>query len=147
MTLGFVVVVGRARRPRIAVVMPPTQAFAVLKGEYQPVSSAASDPSPAPFDVHRAHARKERELADPDALLTYLSSRQHLHPHATVHEVLDATIGSMGCCPRAIDRALEWLGIERTRAIGRLRRSELVQLARAVHRFWMQNLEAANADV
>jgi hypothetical protein len=75
---------------------------------------------------------------DSDALLGYLTSRQHLHPHAPVLQVLDQTIDVFGCCPNAVRRALPWLGIAPGTSIGRLRRSELVQLARAVHRFWTQ---------
>jgi len=77
---------------------------------------------------------------DPDAILNHLTSRQHLHPHRAVRAVLDETTEAFGCCPRAIERGIEWLGIEPDRAIGRLRRSEIVQLARAVHRFWMQSV-------
>jgi hypothetical protein len=80
---------------------------------------------------------------DADVILNHLMSRQHLHPHRPVKDVLDETTRAFGCCPRAIDRGIEWLDIDPTRAVGRLRRSELTQLARAVHRFWMQNLEAA----
>jgi hypothetical protein len=77
-------------------------------------------------------------------MLDHLTSQQHLHPHRTVKDVLDETTTAMGCCPRAIQRGIEWLGIDPARAIGRLRRSELVQLARAVHRFWMQNAGVAS---
>lgn len=76
---------------------------------------------------------------DSDAILTYLTTRQHLRPHARISEILDQTTEAFGCCPAAIARALEWLGIEGDTSIGRLRRSELVQLACAVHRYWMQN--------
>jgi len=76
---------------------------------------------------------------DSDAILAYLTTRQHLRPHLPATEVLDETVEAFGCCPQAIKRGIDWLGIEPSRPIGRLRRTELVQLARAVHRFWMQN--------
>jgi hypothetical protein len=77
--------------------------------------------------------------ADVGAILSHLTDRQHVHPHATVGSVLGETTEQLGCCPVAIEQALEWLGVEPTRAIGRLRRTELMQLANAVHRFWRQN--------
>jgi hypothetical protein len=82
---------------------------------------------------------------DSDAILAHLTSRQHLHPHAPVAQILEQTTELFGCCPAAIERGIDWLGIEPARPIGRLRRSELVQLARAVHRFWMQNVNSASA--
>jgi len=80
---------------------------------------------------------------DSDAILRHLTTRQHLHPQRPVKEVLDETTELFGCCPAAISRGVEWLGVDPDRAIGRLRRTELVQLSRAVHRFWTQNLAAA----
>ena len=82
-----------------------------------------------------------------DAILQYLTTRQHLRPHLAVIDVLDQTTERFGCCPLAIRRALQWLGIDGNRRIGRMRRSELVQLARAVHRFWMQNAAAAAEQI
>jgi hypothetical protein len=79
-----------------------------------------------------------------EVILNHLTSQQHLHPHRTVGQVLDETVEAFGCCPQAIERGIEWLGIEADRAIGRLRRSELVQLSKAVHRFWTQNIQAAS---
>jgi hypothetical protein len=75
-----------------------------------------------------------------EAILSYLTTWQHLRPHLAIAQILDQTTQEFGCCPQAITRALQWLRIDGSQAIGRLRRSELVQLARAVHRFWMQNL-------
>jgi hypothetical protein len=82
---------------------------------------------------------------DSDVILAHLTSRQHLHPHMPLAQILEQTTELFGCCPAAIQRGIQWLGIDPARAVGRLRRSELVQLARAVHRFWMQNASAASA--
>ena len=71
-----------------------------------------------------------------NAIVALLTDRQHLRPHLSVREVLEQATRELGCCPIAIARAAEWLNLDATRAIGRLRRSELLQLARAVHRFW-----------
>src|SRR5262245_28162685 len=82
---------------------------------------------------------------DSDAILRYLTHRQHVHPRQSIKDALNETTDIFGCCPKAIVRGISWLGIDPTRTIGRLRRSELVQLSRAVHRFWMQNAVAAAA--
>ncbi len=79
-----------------------------------------------------------------DIILNYLTTRQHVAPHAPIAAQIERTTEEFGCCPQAIERAIEWLGIDGRRPIGRLRRSELVQLSRAVHRFWMQNRAAAS---
>lgn len=84
----------------------------------------------------------------PDSIVQLLTNRQHLRPHLSVREVLEQAITELGCCPIAIDRATQWLNLDTTRAIGRLRRSELLQLSRSVHRFWRasSSFTAANAD-
>ena len=51
---------------------------------------------------------------------------------------MELTIERFGCCPVAIARSLEWLRLDGGSAIGRLRRSEPVQLARVIHRYWAQ---------
>jgi hypothetical protein len=81
--------------------------------------------------------------ADASAILTFLTTKQHLRPHTPIGEVLRQTTQLFGCCPQAIERGMDWLGIENERPIGRFRRSELVQLANAVLRFWMQNIAIA----
>jgi hypothetical protein len=83
----------------------------------------------------------------PDSIVELLTNRQHLHPHTSVHEVMAQATGELGCCPIAIDRAIRWLNLDPTRAIGRLRRGELLQLARSVHRFWHAQVAAADVDV
>ena len=77
-----------------------------------------------------------------DAILKHLTARQHVRPHQSILELLDETTELLGCCPAAIRRGIAWLGIDPARLVGRLRRSEIVQLARAVHRFWMQSVPA-----
>jgi hypothetical protein len=81
--------------------------------------------------------------ADASAILAFLTSRQHLRPHTPIGEILQQTMQIFGCCPQAIERGMDWLGIEAERPLGRFRRSELVQLANAIFRFWMQNLAIA----
>jgi hypothetical protein len=73
-----------------------------------------------------------------DRLLEVLTTRQHLNPHEPVEQSLTHTVESMNVCPNAIAHALRWLQIDPSTLIGRLRRTELTQLARSIHRFWRQ---------
>ena len=83
-----------------------------------------------------------RRLLRPDAddILDDLTSRQHLKPHTPVSEALTESAATVGFCPGVIGRALHWLQLEPAVAIGRLRRTQLTQLARCVHRFWRQDV-------
>jgi hypothetical protein len=76
--------------------------------------------------------------ADFHNLLESLTTRQHLAPHEPLADALARTIDSLGVCPNAIEQALAWLSLDPSTSIGRLRRTELTQLARSVHRFWRQ---------
>ncbi len=69
---------------------------------------------------------------DADALLAALTTLQHTYPH----KALRAVISDTRACPVAAERAIEWLGLDGDVAIGRLKRAELIQLARSLHRFW-----------
>ena len=82
---------------------------------------------------------------DVDQILSALSLRQHLRPHETVENSLKAMVGALGVCPDAVASAITWLGLDRARCIGRLRRTELVQLVRAIHRNWAQNVRESVA--
>ncbi len=75
-------------------------------------------------------------LADAETLLRDLTTRQHLAPHRPLRDVLADT----RACPRAAERAIEWLGLSGDVAIGRLKRAEVIQLARSLHRFWRRAL-------
>lgn len=67
-----------------------------------------------------------------------LTTQQYLRPHQPVREVLRAAMDQLGCCPRAIERALQWLQVDAAQPVGRLRRSELIQLGKSISRFWHQ---------
>jgi len=84
--------------------------------------------------------------ADFENLLTMLTSSQHLRPHDSVHAVLTATVDQLGVCPNAVENGLQWLQLDGSQPIGRLRRTELMQLARTVHRFWRQQLASQPAQ-
>jgi hypothetical protein len=90
------------------------------------------------------HADIRRLLdADFQNLLDELTSRQHLNPHEPVGSVLARTVDCLGVCPVAIEQATKWLSLDVSTPIGRLRRTELTQLARSVHRFWREQRENA----
>ena len=80
--------------------------------------------------------------ADLQNLLDALTTRQHLNPHEPLGDALARTVDSLGVCPDAIEHALRWLSLDPSVSIGRLRRTELTQLARSVHRFWRPQRQA-----
>ena len=86
-------------------------------------------------------SRKVLSIED-EQILQVLTRRQFTHPHAPLREALSATIEELGCCPVAIDSAMRWLQLNWDQPIGRLRRTELTQLARSIHRFWRQSVTA-----
>ena len=78
--------------------------------------------------------------ADDQQILDVLTRRQFTHPHTPLKEALEATTEELGCCPDAIAAAMQWLQMDWNLPIGRLRRTELTQLARSVYRFWRQSV-------
>lgn len=76
--------------------------------------------------------------ADSDQILAYLLARQHLNPHKLLGEVLDAAGSAFSWCPNAARTAVDWLSLNTDQAVGRLRKTELIQLSRSIHRFWLQ---------
>jgi hypothetical protein len=87
--------------------------------------------------MNRAYL-KRLVASESDAILNRLTSSQHLQPHRALGEVLRQTIDELGCCPVAVDRAMQRLRLDWSQPIGRLRRTELTQLARSIFRFWRQ---------
>ena len=75
-----------------------------------------------------------------DQVLSVLTRRQYTHPHAPLRQMLAETIEEIGCCPVAVSAAMEWLHVNPDQPIGRLRRTELTQLARSIERFWRQSV-------
>ncbi|MGB7158655.1 MAG: hypothetical protein WBD40_11350 [Tepidisphaeraceae bacterium] len=78
-------------------------------------------------------------VSECETLLEALSTRQHLRPHERLADALSCASADLGVCPSAIDAAMRWLDLDPARSIGRLRRTELMQLARSIHRFWRQH--------
>lgn len=83
---------------------------------------------------------------DFDNLLEVLSTRQHLRPHEPVASSLEHAIDALGVCPGAVAQAIQWLQIDPQASVGRLRRTELTQLARSIHRFWRQRSSESAAQ-
>ena len=85
---------------------------------------------------------------DADGILRELTTRQHLTPHRPVGQVVAETAERVGACMVAADRAMERLQLDRDGSIGRLRRGELIQLARGMYRLWARALarDSAAAD-
>lgn len=81
-----------------------------------------------------------RRLRTPtsDDILADFTSRQHLNPHRPLGQALADSAAELGFCPDAAVRAVQWLGLDPAVSVGRLRRTELTQLARCVYRFWRQ---------
>jgi hypothetical protein len=71
-----------------------------------------------------------------ERIVTALQRQQFVWPHQQIAQALERARGETGFCPQAAERALDALGIDSARQVGRLKRCELVQLARAVERFW-----------
>lgn len=74
--------------------------------------------------------------ATPEQILEHLTVRQHVMPHRPLGEALNELCQQVGTCPVAVNRAADWLEFPSDLSFGRLRRSELVQLSRSIHRFW-----------
>jgi len=83
---------------------------------------------------------------DEEQVLAVLTRRQHVNPHAKLSEVLRGTIDELHCCPDAVHRAMEWLQLDWQVAVGRLRRTELTQLARSIYRLWRQSAMASESE-
>ena len=92
--------------------------------------------------MDRSYLRRLRS-PDSDEILSDLTTRQHLNPRNPLAEVLADAARLVGFCPDAATRALEWLELDPAVAVGRLRRTELTQLARCIYRFWRQSQPAA----
>ena len=82
-----------------------------------------------------------RATRDAEAMVTVaaLQKQQFVRPHQTVLQALLGVGQEVRLCPTAVERAMNWLQIDAQKAIGRLRKSELLQLARSIQRFWRQN--------
>ena len=81
-----------------------------------------------------------------ERIVDALSERQHLRPHQAIGEAVAAVGENLGVCPQAAAEAINSLHIDASRPIGRLRRTELTQLARTIHRLWRQSVAAPSGQ-
>ena len=88
--------------------------------------------------MNRSYLRRLRSPSSDD-ILDALTVRQHVNPHRPLGQTLTEAAEQVGFCPDAATRAVEWLGLDPAASVGRLRRTELTQLARCVYRFWRQS--------
>jgi hypothetical protein len=77
-------------------------------------------------------------LLSADMIQDSLMRRQFLRPHQPLSAALGDVAAELAVSPDAVSQTLAWLDVEATRPIGRLRRTELTQLARSLHRHWRQ---------
>lgn len=73
-----------------------------------------------------------------ERIIAQLQTAQHLWPHELVQQAVQRAGQETGFCPDAAQRAMRLLQLDSSRQIGRLKRCELVQLGRAIHRQWLQ---------
>ena len=66
-----------------------------------------------------------------------LQNVQHLWPHEPIRAALQRAGDASGFCPDAAARATQLLQLDASRQIGRLKRCELLQLGRTIHRLWL----------
>lgn len=71
---------------------------------------------------------------DASTILDALTRWQHVRPRMTTIQVAGLVGREVGCCPEIPQRAVNWLGLDPSASVGRLRRTELIQLARSMHR-------------
>jgi len=76
---------------------------------------------------------------DADVVVQALTQRQFVRPHQPLREALAEVIDELHCCAIAVERAVQWLQMGWDQPIGRLRRTELIKLARVIHRFWNES--------
>lgn len=69
-------------------------------------------------------------------IIEQLQTEQFIRPHQAVAEAMERARQVIGFCPDAAAHALRWLEIDATVKVGRLRRTELLQLARCLERAW-----------
>jgi hypothetical protein len=80
-----------------------------------------------------------RQIADA------LEQRQYTHPHQLVRDALEEIRESVGFGDDIASEALERMGVNTEAQIGRLRHTELLQLARSIARFWRESVPMAIA--
>lgn len=81
-----------------------------------------------------------------DRIINHLQTQQHLWPHRPLGAIVALAQEELGFCPRAGERAISTLKLDPQRKIGRLKQCEVTQLARTIHRLWLQNSSVPQAQ-
>ena len=81
-----------------------------------------------------------------ERIVDALTERQHLRPHQALAQALAAVAEQLGICPMAVGEAINSLHVDASVPIGRLRRTELMQLGRTIHRLWRQSVASASGQ-
>lgn len=84
-------------------------------------------------------------LLSSDMIQDALMRRQHLRPHQPLSAAMSDVAAELAVSPEVVRQTLSWLDVDAARPIGRLRRTELTQLARSLHRHWRQPVIKTNA--
>ena len=90
-------------------------------------------------------AAKQVPGTDAEGILRELTVRQHLTPHRPLGQVVGVIVERVGACPVAADRAMARLDMAGSKSSGRLKRGELIQLARSMYRLWAHALALGSA--
>src|SRR5689334_2565290 len=85
-------------------------------------------------------------VANADRIVDALSEQQHLRPHQSIDLAVQSVVDKLEICPQAASQALQTLQLTPTQAVGRLRRTELIQLGRTIHRLWRQSVASATGE-
>lgn len=80
------------------------------------------------------------QQTDAASILSDLTTRQHVRPHAHLLETLGDASQALGFTLAAAEGAIQSLGLDPSAAVGRLRRTQLIQLSRGIHRFWRRSI-------
>lgn len=82
-----------------------------------------------------------------DQIVDHLSEQQHLRPHHALADAVGRAQLEAGYCLEAAQHAIQTLALDPQSQIGRLKRTEIVQLAKAIYRIWKQGLGTASTSV
>ena len=88
------------------------------------------------------HLVRQTVQVNAETILDALTQKQFTHPHLAINQALSDTLHELGVPATHGAKVLTRLGLNETMAIGRLRRCEIMQLSRAVHREWRNGDEA-----
>lgn len=92
------------------------------------------------------HYERFLAVGSAERIVDALTERQHLRPHQAVGEAVRAVGEQLGICPAAAGAAINSLNVDVSNPIGRLRRTELLQLGRTIHRLWRQSVAAPSGQ-